>query len=460
MSSHVRRSGAKWLQDLSLAARLSWLVALIVVAVVTSVAYLEVRAFEGHIDRDLEDAARLAARSAADALAQRAQPLDPLDIRDTLHDLVEADPVLDEISVVEAIGTGELRVFASTSTEERAEVLDLAGRAISTHAPANDRSSTVVTFALPVPHRGTYAVAATVGLESLIQARTHEWRVALGFAVPTIALVTILVYLTVRQLVGRPIETILRTMTETGGGDLHARTPITRKDELGTIAARLNEMLDQLERFNESLQGRIEDATRALSLRNAELAASQHQLMTLRESLGQAERVAALGQLAANVAHQAGTPLNLISGYVQMMRDDPGIDERIRARLQAVDAQIQQVTRVLRTMLDHARAPSGLAIVAVADIIGRVREIAQPRLSRAGIRLEIAVAGDLPLVRADATQLEMAVLNLVTNALDAMAHGGRCRSALWSALESSASRLPIRGPGSRWGSWSICLNPG
>ena len=268
-------------------------------------------------------------------------PYDPLDIRDSLHDLVAADPVIDAISVIERDQVGQLRVFTSTSTEEREELLSLAGRAITTQSDASDRSSTLMLFALPVPGRGNYAVAVTVGLESLLQARSHELRVAFGFAIPTIVLVTLLVHLMVRQLVDR-----------------------------------------------------IDQATRDLSLRNTQLAASQNAMLALRESLSHTERVAALGQVAANVAHQAGTPLNLVSGYVQMIRDDPRTDERTRARLVTVDAQIQQVTRVLRTMLDRARQPSGLAIVALAHVIERVRELAQPRLSRANIQLKLSVDSD------------------------------------------------------------------
>jgi signal transduction histidine kinase len=267
-------------------------------------------------------------------------------------------------------------------------------------------------------------VAVTVGLESLLQARKHAVRIAVGFVVPTVLLVTLLVHLMVRQLLAKPLGTILRTMEKTADGDLRARAMVARHDELGTIATGLNTMLDQLERFNQSLHGQIEEATHDLSLRNAQLAASQLELLALRESLGRAERVAALGQFAATVAHQAGTPLNLVSGYVQMIRDDPATDERTRTRLRTVDAQIQQVTRVLRTMLDRARPPSGLAPVALADIIERVREVSQPRLSRARIHWRIAVEDDLPAVKADATQLEMALLNLVTNALDAMPDGG------------------------------------
>jgi two-component system, NtrC family, sensor kinase len=424
MSRHVRPTVAKWFQGFSLAARLSFFVALIAFCVVTSVAYLEVRAFEARTESDLEDTARLAAQSAADTLAERALPLEPLDVRDTLHDLVEADPALHAVSLIEGDAAGHMRVFTSTSTEERAEVLDVAGQAIATNGPASHRSSSVLMFALPVPRRGQYAVAVTVGLDSLLQARAQGLRVALGFAIPTIVLVTILVHLAVRQLVGRPLGAILRTMDATAGGDLQARTPIAGRDELGTIATRLNEMLDQLDRFNRSLQDRVAEATRDLSLRNAQLAASQNQLFAARESLARAERVAALGQVAANVAHQAGTPLNLVSGYVQMIRDDPKIDNRIRARLETIDVQIQNVTRVLRTMLDHARQPAGFETVALAEIIERVRELAEPRLSRSNIGLRISVAEKLPDIRADATQLEMALLNLVTNALDAMPGGG------------------------------------
>ena len=142
------------------------------------------------------------------------------DIRDALHDLVEADPAIDAISVIEVDATGHLHVFTSTSTEERAEVLELAGRALATKAPTSDRSSTLFTSVLPVPRRVNYAVAVTVGLESLLQARSHGLRVALGFALPTIVLVTIFVHLAVRRVVGQPLGAILETMAQTAGGDL------------------------------------------------------------------------------------------------------------------------------------------------------------------------------------------------------------------------------------------------
>src|SRR5262245_2400739 len=243
------------------------------------------RSSERALDRELGDAARLTAQSVAETLSVRQEAPDPLDVRDTLHDLIAADPVIDAIAVIQVDESGRPRVLTSTSTEERAEVLDLAMRAIASGAAATERSDVITTFALPFARRGSYAVVVTVGLNSLAQARARGVRIAFGLALPIIVLVTILVHLTVRRFLGRPLAGMLGAMAATAGGDWRARATIVRRDELGLIAGGLNAMLDQLEAFNQSLQGRIEDTARDLSLRNAQLAASHDQMLVLRESL-------------------------------------------------------------------------------------------------------------------------------------------------------------------------------
>jgi two-component system NtrC family sensor kinase len=440
-----RHGVAEWL-PVTLSRRLSLFVAAIAVGVVASVTYLEVRAYDRRIDEDLESSARLAGQSAAESLGDPAEPLDALDIRDALHDLIEADPIIDALSVIARDSDGELRVLSSTSTEERAEVLGLAAQAVATGAPATGRSATVLMYVVPVPRRERTVVAVTVGLESLLQARAHALRIAFAFAVPTILLVTVLVHLTVRHFVTIPLGALRRTIEATGPGKSQARAPVFREDEFAVIARGLNSMLDELDGFNRELEERVAEATRGLSLRNAQLAASHEALFSARESLARAERVAALGQVAANVAHQAGTPLNLVSGYVQMLRDDPAVDERVRSRLDTVDRQIQQVARVLRTMLDAARPPAGLALTTVRDVVDRVREVAEPRLTRSRIVLDTRLADPLPPIRADVTQLEMALLNLLTNAVDAMPEGGTVTIAA-DPLDNGGVRLQVEDTG-------------
>lgn len=441
-----RSTAPPWHHLRRISVRLSLFVALIVALVGTSVAFLEERAWERNIDRSLVAAARLASQSVVDDFSARDEPLDPQDLRDALHDLLSADPSLDVLTVLRANGTGDVDIVASTSTEERAETLELAQQAFRSRSPQEERTETIIQIVRLIPRHPAYAATATVGLESLLQARRRALQTVVEFAVPTIIAITLLTYAVVRRIVGQPVQAIVETMKATAEGGT-ARTVVMRHDELGTIAAGLNTMLDQLAAFNQALQDRVDEATRDLSARNAELAANQSQLLILRESLARAERVAALGQVAANVAHQAGTPLNLVSGYVQMLRDDVRTDEHVRQRLSTVDTQIQQVIAVLRTFIDRARPAAGLQPVAVADVIEHVREMAGPRLARASIVLRVERSSTLPLVRGDVTQLEMAVLNLVTNALDVMPTGGTLTVSATARAGGVRLQISDTGPG-------------
>jgi two-component system NtrC family sensor kinase len=154
-----------------------------------------------------------------------------------------------------------------------------------------------------------------------------------------------------------------------------------------------------------------------------ELEESYRRVVILRDALARAERMAAVGQMAANVAHQVGTPLNLISGYVQMVREG-NADPRTRERLEIVERQIQQVTGVLRSMLDHARQKSPRERMDVARVVRYACDTARPQLALAGVELHVRLDEALPLIDADATQLELVVINLIKNSMDAMPYGG------------------------------------
>ena len=196
-----------------------------------------------------------------------------------------------------------------------------------------------------------------------------------------------------------------------------------RNDEIGAVAQGLNEMLAEMEGVNVSLQERIREATSELRGKNEELVESYQRVFALREALARADQMAAVGHMAASVAHQVGTPLNLISGYVQMIREDEGVDSRVTRRLEIVQEQIAKVTSVVRTMLDHARRPMPKEPTDLAELLRRVCDVARPKLDALGVRLDLS-AEAVPPVMADAVQLELALLNLVTNSLDAMSSGG------------------------------------
>jgi signal transduction histidine kinase len=159
----------------------------------------------------------------------------------------------------------------------------------------------------------------------------------------------------------------------------------------------------------------------------------------LREALSRAEQMAALGQMAANVAHQIGTPLNLISGYVQMMKEEAQANSSALPRLQTVEAQIRKVTEAIRAMLDSARRPLlQRQPVNMAALVAQVCEVSRPALHAANVELRLDVQESLPSLMADPAQLELALFNLVSNSLDAMPEGG------WLAISALKTTEGIR----------------
>jgi signal transduction histidine kinase len=274
------------------------------------------------------------------------------------------------------------------------------------------------------PDGSRAAAVATVSLAALEQLRTKGRQVTFWFTPAAVVVLTLLVDWLSRRLIHRPVAQIRETMTRAGAGDFTARAQQSRPDELGSVAAGLNDMLQKLQDFHEALQERVNEATAELRLRNEELVDSYQRVFALREALARAEQMAAVGQTAASVAHQVGTPLNLISGYVQMLQDEASVDPKTARRLQIVQEQIAKVASVVRTVLDHSKRPGNRSLVALGPVLKRVADVARPKLDASGISLKLAVANELPPIWADSEELELAILNLVTNSLDAMPEGG------------------------------------
>jgi two-component system, NtrC family, sensor kinase len=425
-ASQRRPTGAKLRTALSLRLRLLLLVALSTAIVIGIEAYLEIRVFERTVERDLLDTARLTAVAVADDYELRSEPVDAAALSVDLHELVLTAPTLRTLSIVQITGDTP-SIIASTSTSERPEAMALAVRAVresTTSSGTGSPGTAVVAVPLVRPDGSHAAAVATVSLAALQQLRTKGRQVTLWFTPAAIILLTLLVDSLGRRLIHRPIASIRDTMTRAGAGDFTARAERSRPDEIGSVADGLNDMLRRLQDFHEALQERVNEATSELRLRNEELVESYQRMFALREALARAEQMAAVGQMAASVAHQVGTPLNLISGYVQMLQEDASVDPKTARRLQIVQEQIGKVAAVVRTVLDHSRRPGNRASVAVGPVLKRVADVSRPKLDACGISLTLDVSGELPPIWADFEELELAMMNLVTNSLDAMPEGG------------------------------------
>jgi PAS domain S-box-containing protein len=150
----------------------------------------------------------------------------------------------------------------------------------------------------------------------------------------------------------------------------------------------------------------------------------------LQEQLRKTERIAELGTLASGMAHEIGTPMNVILGRAEYLMQRTQ-EEPLKKGLQTIITQVERITKVMNQLLAFARRkpPEGRAVDLVQTIEDSL-EIFQERMVQSRITVEKVVEANIPLVHADRDQLIQVLINLVTNSLHAMPDGGRLRLSL------------------------------
>jgi signal transduction histidine kinase len=223
-------------------------------------------------------------------------------------------------------------------------------------------------------------------------------------------------------------------MSKAESGDLTAEAEPLAADEIGTVTLQYNRMLARIRPMNQQLasehrllEDRVREATAEIVERKQQLEDANLQLFELQRQLSRLERLAVAGQMAAEFAHEVGTPLNLISGHVQLLRARV-TEPRTITRLDVIAEQINRITNIVRRMLDSTRRPRPqLEKVDINSLLARVLDASQPTLAVRNVRLETRLDRELPQIEADPDQLQQVFLNLINNSLDAMPEGGLIR---------------------------------
>jgi two-component system NtrC family sensor kinase len=417
-------TNAKWYS--SLRVRLAIAIALSVAVTGVGATWLALRLARQALSEEVTGIARRASeRAVSDVAALDAAATDAV-IVERLRVLDAQIAEVETLTLIEDVG-GSPHIVATTGAP--ATGIDLGMRALEENRQLIAESADAIRVAAPVlrPGRGPAAVVVRADLAGIIALQQRSLRAVFWFALLSIVALVVLVDLLAWPLVYRPIRQLRETIARVAGGDFSARAPAPRMDELGEVATGLNEMLARLESFNNDMQARVREATDEVEHRNQQLVDSYNRWIGLREQLASAEQLASVGQTAANVAHQVGTPLNLISGYVQLLKEELGPDSPHMARLAIIEEQIAKVTTTVRTLLDRSRQMVRKTRTTAGELVTRVVEVMLPNLEAAHIRHEMEMPGaDTPIL-VDATSLELALLNLMTNAVDAMPSGGTLR---------------------------------
>jgi len=252
--------------------------------------------------------------------------------------------------------------------------------------------------------RGAYS-----RLEEILGA---EGRSLLAIIVLSLALGLLASWLISRSL-ARPVSELTRAMAIVGSGQLEHPIRATSRDEIGDLARALASMTENLRQ------------SRADMVRlNGELEGKIVQLERTQAQLVQSEKLASIGEMAAAVAHGLRNPLASLRAAAQLVRrhpESPSSGEHLDAIIEEVD----RLDRRIRDLLSFSRpAPYRPMPESLARLVeGLLPAFAQP-LREHRVELQVAMASDLPDVQVDPMQLEQAVVEVVSNALDAMPAGG------------------------------------
>ena len=206
--------------------------------------------------------------------------------------------------------------------------------------------------------------------------------------------------------IGRPISRLAAKARRVGTGDLTGPLVLGQRDELGELAAEINLMCD-----------RLADEQKAREVAT--------------EQLRHADRLTTVGKLASGLAHELGTPLNVVAGRARLIRDHEVEGTEVVDSARIVAEQADRMTALIRQLLDFARPrPLHKATVNVASMAARACELVATIARKANVTLKPPAPDDTLRVEADEGQLHQVLTNLVVNAIQAMPDGGTAELAV------------------------------
>jgi signal transduction histidine kinase len=419
-------------RSLTLGTRVTVVVTLLVAAVLAGSGYAALKVRRANLEADLDREAH----EIATALRAGIEPLDPGTAADTLLARARAARQHDELFQLEVLSIG-----SEQRTDDDAWLLLM--RAVDIQdAPVGrlfDSSSGPRSYAMAVPLFDDAALelpprhparhpTAIMGMRRDAGYIDAEVAATARRIYPLFLLVVIGVAIGVRlaieQIVVRPLRRLLEGIDAVGKGDLSRVILAEREDQIGTIAGRFNAMTG-------SLREAREETERAAAAR-----------LGLEARLRQSEKLATIGQMAAEIAHELGTPLNVIGGRARAMArkvqklseaapgapaPDPG---EVVKNATIIGDEVSRITKIIRQVLDFSR-PRGPTVTRVhlGSVVAEALEFLREPIQRQGIEVDVQTMPAPPEVPGDPDQIQQVCLNLIMNAIHAMPDGGKLRVA-------------------------------
>ncbi|HEY3863186.1 MAG TPA: hybrid sensor histidine kinase/response regulator [Verrucomicrobiae bacterium] len=251
------------------------------------------------------------------------------------------------------------------------------------------------------------------------------------FSLISLAVSTIVVWLVVRR-VTEPVRQLRDSAEAIGRGDFSRRVPIQSNDELGELASVFNQTTENLQKSTTQLEKTVEI-----------LRATQAQLM-------HSEKLSAVGEFVAGVAHELNNPLTSLIGFSELVQMSD-VDDETRSSLKRINTSAERCHKIVQSLLSFARQhPPERKLTSLNALVDSVVEILIYELRTSNIQVVKELASNLPRLLADPHQLQQVFLNIVNNARQAI-EACRPKGSIRITTRALGQRAQIRfqddGPG-------------
>jgi len=267
-----------------------------------------------------------------------------------------------------------------------------------------------------------------------------------------VSVVAILGILLIARQIVRPLTGLTRAAQAIASGKLDQHLEIAGHDEIGYLTECFNKMAESLAESRSALDERIEHATLRLARKNEELArineelqAANQELERQRAMVAQSARLAAMGEMAAGIAHEINNPLTTMKNLVHSLSGGPPLGGEVgRKDLAIIEEEIDKINRLVVNFLRYARPPKAKkAALDPAALVDKTLELLEPQIRQRRLRIDRQVEDRPPRLVGDREQLGQVYLNLLLNAVQASPEEGAIELFVRTVFANGRCRVEL-----------------
>jgi signal transduction histidine kinase len=230
----------------------------------------------------------------------------------------------------------------------------------------------------------------------------------------------VILYTFINHKIRIPLNRLTERAKRIGKGDLRADQAVVGNDELADLAITMNDMCSSLVIAKQKIKFEYDARLKTL------------------DQLRHTERLSTFGLIAAGIAHEIGTPLNVVDGRAKMIMNEELKAEEVHDCATIIKTQAERMTLIIRQLLDFTRRPKQqIASENIVFLVKQIFQLLHPMASRQHVTFQLNRDDDAEVVlKADGSQVQQVLINLLMNSVQAMPEGGTVSVSLSNEMLS------------------------